>query len=589
MVYRTFGWIQNPSSFENLHRVVSLFDSTSAFNMAMRHRRIPLLASNNLLAQDGMATLFTDLLSQPEVTVSYDVLKGHGAGGGPRANAKCSGIAQAAFDAQRDITLVIDGTTTVVKKPFTDDWTADGFLRWAVSLGFLEYHDDNDTCTISPMGRRLVSAPAGEQRDKVLGEAMLSYPPACRILDLLGDGTAKTKFELGRQLGFTTEAGFTSYPQNIWAYTYVTEPDQRASLRSNAEGSSDKYARMIAGWLANLGWVRKCNKRVMVSIGQEEKPCDLGAFMITAEGLRQSKHIRGNSSVTRTAKRVMYQMLATKAPDSSYLRLRRAHIITALTRQRPASIDDIRQYLSTKGIDESETTIIDDIQGLTNIGLDVIHNARGYHIADTIAALVIPADVRTSPTAEASIVKERVRQQLTHLPHHYLALIDYAYDGKSNRDFEIGTIDLFTNALAFGGQHLGGSRRPDGIIYDEQTGVIIDNKAYPRGYSIPISQADEMVRYIMENQVRDAQQNPNRWWQHFPEEVTQFCFAFIAPTFVGNFAAQLQHISQRTGISGGALNVEQLLLYAEDMARATLSRQQFLTMLNHNAEATRQQ
>ncbi len=589
MAYRTFGWIQNPSSFESLHRVVSLFDSTSSFNMEMRQRRVPLLASNGLLAQDDMATLFIHLLSQPQVTVSYDMLKGHGAGSGRRADAKCSGIAQAAIDAQRDMTLTDGGQTVCVKKPYTDDWTADGFLRWAVSLGFLDYHDDSDSCTISPLGRRFVSAPAGTQRDGVLGEAMLSYPPACRVLDLLRDGEAKTKFELGRQLGFTTEAGFTSYPQNIWAYAYVTEPDQRAMLRNNAEGSSDKYARMIAGWLASLGWVRKCSRRVMVSVGQEDRPCDIGAFMITAEGRHQSNHIRGNSSAARTAKRVMFQMLATKAPDSNYLRLRRAHIITALTRQRPLSTGDIRQYLSAKGIDESEATIADDIQGLTNIGLDVIRNARGYHIADTITGLQIPANARTSPTTEASVMKERVRQQLTHLPHHHLALIDYAFDGQSNRDFEIGTIDLFTNTLAFGGRHLGGARRPDGIIYDGQTGVIIDNKAYPRGYSIPISQADEMVRYITENQTRDAQQNPNQWWLHFPTGVTHFCFAFIAPAFVGNFVAQLQHISQRTGTSGAALNVEQLLLCAEDMMRATLSRQQFLVLLGHNAEVTRPQ
>ena len=77
-----------------------------------------------------------------------------------------------------------------------------------------------------------------------------------------------TKFEIGSKLGFTDEAGFTSFPQNIWvqAYEESTDEEEKTKLRANTEGSSDKYARMICGWLEGIGWVKKTPKTVKVVI-----------------------------------------------------------------------------------------------------------------------------------------------------------------------------------------------------------------------------------------------------------------------------------------------------------------------------------
>ena len=47
--------------------------------------------------------------------------------------------------------------------------------------------------------------------------------------------------------------------------------------------------------------------------------------------------------------------------------------------------------------------------------------------------------------------------------------------------------------------------------------MIIDNKAYGKGYSLPIKQADEMYRYLEENKERNEKINPNRWWKVFDE------------------------------------------------------------------------
>ena len=41
--------------------------------------------------------------------------------------------------------------------------------------------------------------------------------------------------------------------------------------------------------------------------------------------------------------------------------------------------------------------------------------------------------------------------------------------------------------------------KPDGIYYDGSCGMIVDTKAYAKGYALPVGQADEMIRYIEEN------------------------------------------------------------------------------------------
>ena len=167
-------------------------------------------------------------------------------------------------------------------------------------------------------------------------------------------------------------------------------------------------------------------------------------------------------------------------------------------------------------------------------------------------------------------LKDSIREKLDYIDHRYLALVDLAYDSTANRDFEIQTIDLLINELDFKGVRLGESRKPDGIISYDINGVIIDNKAYSKGYNLPINQADEMIRYIQENQSRDEKINPNMWWENFEEKVTKFNYLFVSSSFIGGFKKNLQHIADRTGINGGAIDVENLLYFAEELKSGRL-------------------
>ena len=151
---RTFGWIQNPSSTDSLKNVVSLFVPESNFYQEFIERRLPLIRDAHLFAQPDLYARFLQALKSPRI--SYALLKGKGAGNEGRKNAKCSGLAQAAIEGQQTRTYNLRGHDIVIKKPYTDDWSADGFLRWAVSIGFLDYNYDDDTCSVTASGRSFV-------------------------------------------------------------------------------------------------------------------------------------------------------------------------------------------------------------------------------------------------------------------------------------------------------------------------------------------------------------------------------------------------------------------------------------------------
>ncbi len=83
-----------------------------------------------------------EALTQEEIVIKYNLLKGKGAGGKSRKDAKCTGIVQAAIPSQSG-------------RKYTDDWTADGFFCDGLYLlAFLTIIKKTDTCKISDLGKR---------------------------------------------------------------------------------------------------------------------------------------------------------------------------------------------------------------------------------------------------------------------------------------------------------------------------------------------------------------------------------------------------------------------------------------------------
>lgn len=446
MAQRSLGWVQNPSDLNKLKDVVSVFIRGSRINKALVDKLIP-----RLIEDEELKEKMLDVLSQEEVIVEYNLLKGRGAGGGSRRDAKCSGIIQATIPNQSG-------------REYTDDWTADGFLRWAISIGLLDYDKQKDTCKISELGEKYVASnDESEKEQEVLIEAFLSYPPAVRILELLKEQGHSTKFELGKQLGGLGEAGFTSIPQDLYVQAIETSPaNKRTQIRSNTEGSSDKYARMIAGWLAKVDLVQRVPKEITVKVGNSEYSTNIGhSYRITLKGISEFKRAMGTSSVSKIPKIVYWEMLATKVKDRDYIRNRRGYIIESLV-GKEKTLGDIKEYLESQEIIESEVTIKDEIKVIEAMGLNLQESRGQYSIKDEILHLNIPYE--KPQKTHILELKDKIRQDLEYVDHRYLALVDLAYDGTASRDFEIQTIDLLTNELEFDGLRLGESRKPDGII-----------------------------------------------------------------------------------------------------------------------------
>ena len=571
MADRTFGWVQEAYILGNLKNVVSVFVPGSPINRLLRTDKIPRLISE----KDGR-DIFIKELEEETILIPYLHLKGKGTPVGfTRSNAPCSGIIQAVLPGQR--------------KEYQSDWPADSFLRWAVSVGFLDYSRAEDVCSLSELGRRYAEAEEGsEEEAEVLKTAFLSYPPVCRVLSLLAEEEHLTKFEIGARLGFIGEAGFTSIPQYmiLEGLLEAKTKEERTKLLQDTEGTSDKYVRTICSWLIQMGFIRKVPKEVAAPTGSRGASAVIPqSYMLTLKGRTVLKHIAGVSRFARIPKRVMWDMLATKAADREYLRNRRTYIIKYLEGNYRSPLQ-IQEYLSTKGIEEETETILDDLKSFANIGLQIKKTGDTYRIMDEIRGLELPEEGRYGipVKSEVSVYKDYLRTHMTHVDHKYLILVDLGFDGSSDRDYEIKTAELLTSELEFQGARLGDTRKPDVCVFYGNHGLIIDNKAYGKGYSLPIKQADEMCRYIEENKERRDMLNPNRWWNIFDESVTSFHFAFVSGSFTGGFKDRLNLISVRSGIHGAAINSVTLLLLAEELKSKRLGYEECFRLFDSNDE-----
>jgi hypothetical protein len=212
-VSRAFGWVQDPSSFLSLCDVIAVFKKDSVIYKDLLDNKILSLVSK----KDGQDRLISSLKKDPLKIKYADLI---GTAFYPRSKSRCNGIIQAIIKGQR--------------RNFIGDWPADNFIRWAHALNFISYDYFSDSFCISKQGIELVDARSDRKETKlsnkeieILINAVIAYPPACRILELLSQGKHLTKYDLGKKLGFIGEDGFISMPQNILLQTLAQTDDVR--------------------------------------------------------------------------------------------------------------------------------------------------------------------------------------------------------------------------------------------------------------------------------------------------------------------------------------------------------------------------
>ena len=561
MKLHTFGWIQDSGKIENLRRTVEVFDNQSSTYHELIDELIPTLIEE----RDGRNYFISELKCIP-LKLKYTDLTGTAFT--PRKDSRCNGIIQAVIKGQ--------------KREFIGNWPADNFIRWAHAFGFIHYDSRTDSFSITKFGLQYTKTQTGTSDEKeILTQAFLSYPPVMRVLNLLADGDHLTKFEIGKQLGFVGEDGFTNLPQNILvrSLAQIEDSKEKNKMRTDWEGTSDKYARMIARWLDYMDWVTQEEKQVVVTFGNKEYKSSIPqAYMITPAGLKARRRGLGTNIQKRISKNVFWEMLATKGKDRAYIRTRRALILQEISK-KSLSVQALQQILTSKGFNEVETTIINDLKGLGQVGLNIQQEQKGYFLQDTIQNLVVPS-FSTKETIKSDVQEsvDKCRELLEHVPHDYLVLIPLSFSGREgSRLFEMKTVELLVDQCGFDGIRLGETDRPDGLIFTreltEDYGVIIDTKAYSKSFNIPRQEADKMTRYVNENIQRDPRHSP-KWWEYFPSDVNLFKFLFVSGKFGGKYENQLHRISRSTQDTAGAgITSYNLLLLAEEILKKNIDLQ----------------
>lgn len=581
---RTLGWIQNPGSSETLKAVVASITPGTKQYENLKTLRLPLLLKNHFISQEDYDK-FQGILSGDEpLKIEWSALVGTNSS--DRKTAKCTGIIQAIINAQRNVEILnLESVPEVVKKPYTDGWTSDNFLRWAISCNFLKWDRTTDEVYTTQLGKEFAFSEDGSQDEyECFRKALLSMPPVVRVLRLLGQQDVSTKFELGREIGFKEEEGFTSVAQaeHVARINLASTKDEVKKVRQNNEGDADKYARMICGWLVQLKMVKRTKKVVTETYDGEMYTTRLPGYSITLAGKDALKRADGYSSIPKTPKYVPFEMLATKATDGDFLRKRRAMILQQIERKRTYA--SIQEYLTENGIQASIDTVKDDINGLIRIGINIETADDSAFLKDIIIGLDIPE--KRIESHDVTEIKERVRPNLKNLSHDHLKLVELAFEKRSTkgdtnkraRNFEDGTYDLFKE-LDFDGKHLGGSDKPDNIIWHDNTCVIIDDKSYIDGFSASRHDTDEMGRYI-DDLIQKNENSP--WWKVIPDNVTIVKYLFVTSFTKGNYQKNLKNLNNNKHIDGAVIGVESLLLLSEVMKEGGLTKDEFFNLFNND-------
>lgn len=576
MRLRAFGWIQNPANLLTLKKVVQVFDPRSLQYKKLRDEII----SDQIIYFPEIRDHLLEKLQDDNAEFSYSELVGstknkHGKPTSIRKEQQANSLLQ--------ITILPQSVNTTGKR-FTDTWSSDGFLRWAVSWNFVSHNRETDLFKITDLGLAFSdSEDKSSAEQTILKQVILAYPPATQVLRILnGLKEPCTKFYIGNRLGFSGENGFTSYEESTmldWLSSVDTAEEQK-TIRTDIEGTSDKYARMIASWLKQLGFVKQSSSKLMTDKGEIT---GFPVYQITAQGKHALLQSEGTSKNKKIIKFIKWEFLATKASNANYLRTRRAYILKYL--QETKSFKILLEKLSDIGFKDEPEIIKNDIQGLNNFGICIQLDGNKIILKDSISDFDIP-DLQITQTL---VDKEREQRKAyflkeTSLSPRYIELLEIAFDPKRNRDFEVITIELLKVGYGLKAKVLGGGRRPDGIAYTKDYGLIVDTKAYSNGYGKNIGQADEMIRYIEDNQKRDVNRNPIEWWREFDAQIptNSYYYLWVSGRFTGRFNEQLDYTSSQTGTRGGALEVEQLLWGADAVMKGQLDASDLPKYMNNS-------
>lgn len=485
-----------------------------------------------------------------------------------------SGLIRAIYDGQ--------------KGPAILDWPAKNYLAVAVGMGLVDLNYDTDQYYVTELGKKAVSlldADKEEELQQFMLDRLFEYPYAAWLIRLVNQDKKKaySKFDLGENFGFIDEPGFSSLPEDLYVDAMIEavgDSKKQSKIRGNYESTADKYMRWLAGVLVDYKLLKRVDKKYSNGI-------KVAAYKVTLEGTRALNRVNGGSRFHRSVKRVRWEYLAPKVENASKRKTARALMIKYLSEasnglDATTLSNQINKVVPS--INSIPEQVLDDAIGLNRLGIEIEIKDNHLQIKDRVYDFVIPVKKNHTFTSnEADKIKQKILPRLKHVNHKYLQAIDIAYKKRtSNLEdtlLEVLSTELFTEEMEYDGKHLGGSNKPDGFVFDDNTGWILDAKAYSSGFAATVRETDAMGRYI--SQYRDRN-DKSTWWQEFHKKLPNVHFAYISSFYVGHYKKQLIDFENRNKMTGALIEVPKLILLAEKYKDEHLSHDQITSILLNN-------
>lgn len=451
-----------------------------------------------------------------------------------------------------------------IKKRWT--WDARCRIKAICATGMVEIDRDCQGYRLTELGKQLCTAPKStvlsrgirvlsNEEKEIFKKGLLTNPPVIRVLTILNDSRKNgngplSKYDVGSQLGFVGDIGFTHFEAEFVALSGKSFND--------AEGDADKWARTIISWLQQVGWVTKCD-----SIDVYGK--SLPTYTTVYEVDRVLQY-----AAASTTKYVPQEMLCSDHhPFTEVVQQRRVAILKRLSRSPYLPISQLLEQVKADGIDTDEETLAFDILNLQQAGIRIYKERSFYKLADKINLDEIKE--RIPLHQQVGGIEKQIEHYVTiyadSLPVRLVDnLIRYGYDGTNSAALFEMTIDKFFSNMGYESQCLGqGHGRVADVIAKYRAplnpmsyGLIIDAKAYEK-YTFPAGDVRKMKEYIGLHGAELMQ-----------DMIPRHAFAFISMDF-SEPDEKLQEIATDTAVNGTAIDVYSLLELGSKVAKHELS------------------
>lgn len=451
-----------------------------------------------------------------------------------------------------------------IKKKWT--WDARCRIKAICATGMVELDRSVSGYKLTALGTELKSAPhnpslfkgkriLSPEEKEIFKKGLLTNPPVIRVLNVLNESRRNgniplSKYDVGSQLGFVGDIGFTHFEAEYVASMGKSFNDK--------EGDADKWARTIISWLSQVGWVVKGDSAEIYGK-------TLPRYTTTFEVDRILQY-----GAKSTTKYIPQEMLCSEHHAfPQVVQERRIAILKELSKAPTVRVDALLSTLNNNGIEIDEETLKFDLINLKQAGINVEKELSCYRLADKVKLDIIPEKTR-----EAATVND-VEKAITHYVTTYAEtlparlvdnLIRYGYGGTDTAALFEAAVDKFFKLIGYDSNCLGqGHGRVADVIvkyraaqYAKSYGLIVDAKAYSK-YNFPVGDVRKMKEYI---DLHGA--------ELLADKIPKHAFAFVSMDFT-NPIAHLQEIADETAINGTAITVYELFKLGDMVAQGKIS------------------